>query len=69
MSAAVYFVLADFAVGVLELDFAVFGGFDFGAAQDQSGFDTVRERVVVAGGAVVAEDFDFFFHGWTETAS
>jgi len=29
------FVVADFAVGVFELDFAVFGGFDFGAAEDE----------------------------------
>ncbi len=56
------FIAGDFGKGILQLDLAVARSFDFGAGKDQSGFDAIRKIVMMTGGPVIAQDFDFRFH-------
>jgi hypothetical protein len=56
------FVASDFGEGVLQLDLAVARSFDFGAGKDESRFDAIGKIVIMTGGPVIAQDFDFRFH-------
>ena len=58
------FVPLDFAESFLELNFPVARRLDLCAGEHQAGFHSVRKGVVVGGGAVIAQDFDFAVHAW-----
>src|SRR5580704_12458730 len=46
-----------------KLDFAVLSGLHFGSGEGQTGLKPLQQVVVMAGLAVVAQDFDFRLHG------
>ena len=56
-------VTLHFAEGVLELNPAALGRFDFGARQGDSGLEALQQMVVVPGLPVIAQDLDSSFHG------
>src|SRR5262249_1775726 len=48
----------DIGISILQLDLAVLGGFHLGPREYHAGLKSVEKKVIVAGGSVVAEDFE-----------
>ncbi len=51
-----HLVFIDFGVAFFQLNFAAFGGFDFGAGQHDARFIAVQEEEIVPGGTIVAQN-------------
>src|SRR5437588_9244959 len=58
------FIAFDGGIAFPELDLARFGGFHLGAGQHHACFEPVHQEVVMAGLAIVTQNFEFSLFSW-----